>query len=51
MPVHHPDDTEAAGEMTQKSKQVATFRDAVQDMPDGATVAFGGFAMPGVPFN
>lgn len=37
--------------MTQKSKQVASFREAVQDVPDGATVAFGGFAMPGVPFN
>jgi len=37
--------------MTQKSKQVATFRDAVADVPDGATIAFGGFAMPGVPFN
>jgi len=37
--------------MTQQSKQVATFRDAVADIPDGATVAFGGFAMPGVPFN
>src|SRR5579863_2872746 len=37
--------------MTQKSKQVATFRDAVADIPDGATIAFGGFAMPGAPFN
>jgi 3-oxoadipate CoA-transferase alpha subunit len=37
--------------MTQRSKQVASFRDAVQDIPDGATIGFGGFAMPGVPFN
>ena len=37
--------------MAQKSKQVGSFREAVQDIPDGATVAFGGFAMPGVPFN
>ena len=37
--------------MTQKSKQVGSFREAVQDVPDGATIAFGGFAMPGVPFN
>ena len=37
--------------MTQKSKQVASFREAVPDIPDGATIAFGGFAMPGVPFN
>src|SRR5690348_11355440 len=37
--------------MTQQSKQVGSFREAVQDIPDGATIAFGGFAMPGVPFN
>ena len=37
--------------MTQKNKLVASFREAVQDVPDGATIAFGGFAMPGVPFN
>jgi 3-oxoacid CoA-transferase A subunit len=37
--------------MTQKSKQVATFQEAVRDIPDGATIGFGGFAMPGVPFN
>src|SRR6201997_3350832 len=37
--------------MTQKSKQVENFRAAVQDIPDGATIGFGGFAMPGVPFN
>src|SRR5271154_6594223 len=33
------------------TKQYPTFRDAVADIPDGATVAFGGFAMPGMPFN
>ena len=27
------------------------FAEAVADIPDGATVAFGGFAMPGTPFN
>ena len=37
--------------MTQKSKVVENFRAAVQDIPDGSTIAFGGFAMPGVPFN
>ncbi len=37
--------------MAQKSKQVGSFREAVQDIPDGATIGFGGFAMPGVPFN
>ena len=33
------------------NKQYPSFRDAVADIPDGATVAFGGFAMPGTPFN
>src|SRR6201996_4541235 len=37
--------------MTQKSKVVSGFREAVADIPDGSTIAFGGFAMPGVPFN
>src|SRR6201997_3156002 len=37
--------------MTQKSKELGSFREAVQDIPDGSTIAFGGFAMPGVPFN
>ena len=32
-------------------KHYPTFRDAVADIPDGATVAFGGFGMPGTPFN
>jgi len=37
--------------MTQKSKQIATFQEAVRDISDGATIGFGGFGMPGVPFN
>jgi 3-oxoacid CoA-transferase A subunit len=37
--------------MPQKSKQVADFAEAVRDIPDGSTIGFGGFAMPGVPFN
>ncbi|MBS0640749.1 MAG: 3-oxoacid CoA-transferase subunit A [Proteobacteria bacterium] len=37
--------------MTQRSKVVANFAAAVADVPDGATIAFGGFAMPGTPFN
>ena len=37
--------------MGQKSKQVGGFREAVADVPDGSTIAFGGFAMPGAPFN
>src|ERR1700759_1937656 len=37
--------------MARKSKQVGSFREAVADISDGSTIAFGGFAMPGVPFN
>jgi 3-oxoacid CoA-transferase A subunit len=37
--------------MARKSKQVTSFREAVADIPDGAVIAFGGFAMPGTPFN
>jgi 3-oxoadipate CoA-transferase alpha subunit len=28
-----------------------SFREAVADIPDGSTIGFGGFAMPGVAFN
>jgi 3-oxoadipate CoA-transferase alpha subunit len=34
-----------------KSKAVASFADAVRDIPDGATVAVGGFSAVGTPFN
>src|ERR1700735_3849764 len=37
--------------MGQSSKAFPSFHAAVQDIPDGATIGFGGFAMPGVPFN
>lgn len=37
--------------MAGHNKQAASFADAVRDIPDGAVVAFGGFAMPGTPFN
>jgi len=33
------------------SKQYRSFRDAVADISDGAIIAFGGFGMPGTPFN
>ncbi len=33
------------------SKQYPSFREAVADIPDGAIIAFAGFAMPGTPFN
>ena len=32
-------------------KHLPSFAAAVADIPDGATIAFGGFAMPGTPFN
>ena len=37
--------------MTQKTKLRSSFKDAVADIPDGSTIAFSGFAMPGTPFN
>ena len=37
--------------MAKRSKVFASFADAVADIPDGASIAFGGFAYPGVPFN
>ena len=37
--------------MSAGSKVFASFADAVRDIPDGSTIAFGGFAMPGTPFN
>jgi 3-oxoacid CoA-transferase A subunit len=33
------------------NKLRGSFQDAVADIPDGSTIAFGGFAMPGTPFN
>lgn len=34
-----------------KSKLRASFAEAVADIPDGSVIGFGGFAMPGTPFN
>jgi len=34
-----------------KTKEVSSFAEAMRDIPDGATIAFGGFANVGVPFN
>jgi 3-oxoacid CoA-transferase A subunit len=34
-----------------KSKVFANFAEAVRDIPDGATVGFGGFAVVGMPIN
>jgi 3-oxoacid CoA-transferase A subunit len=34
-----------------KSKVFATFDEAVRDIPDGATIGFGGFAVVGMPIN
>jgi 3-oxoadipate CoA-transferase alpha subunit len=37
--------------MSARSKEVATFADAVRDIPDGVTIAVGGFSGVGTPFN
>jgi len=37
--------------MSAKSKIHASFDDAVRDIPDGATIGFGGFAVVGMPIN
>ena len=37
--------------MARRSKIFDSFAEAVADIPDGSSIAFGGFAYPGVPFN
>jgi acyl CoA:acetate/3-ketoacid CoA transferase alpha subunit len=37
--------------MNQKSKLRSSFKGAVAEVPDSSTIAFGGFAMHGCPFN
>lgn len=37
--------------MTARSKQVASFAEAVRDVADGSTIAVGGFAGAGMPYN
>ena len=37
--------------MTARSKICSSFDDAVRDIPDGATLGFGGFAVVGMPIN
>src|SRR5689334_22902175 len=37
--------------MGQRGKEIASFAEAVADIPDGAVVGFGGFAGPGTPYN
>lgn len=37
--------------MGRKSKIAGSFAEAVADIPDGSVIGFGGFAMPGTPFN
>ncbi|MBD0275367.1 MAG: hypothetical protein ICV73_25995, partial [Acetobacteraceae bacterium] len=34
-----------------RNKLAGSFAEAVAGIPDGATIAFGGFAGPGTPFN
>ncbi|MBO0711108.1 MAG: CoA transferase subunit A [Acetobacteraceae bacterium] len=37
--------------MALRNKVHSSFLDAVRDVPDGATIGFGGFALPGLPGN
>jgi 3-oxoacid CoA-transferase A subunit len=37
--------------MAGQGKVLGSFAEAVADMPDGAVIAFGGFAGPGTPYN
>src|SRR5260370_17108026 len=37
--------------MSAKSKVFSSLDDAVRDIPDGATLGFGGFAVVGMPIN
>jgi len=37
--------------MARRSKIFGSFTEAVADIPDGSTIAFAGFASPGVPLN
>ena len=37
--------------MARTTKEIASFADAVRDIPDGSVVGFGGFASPGTPYN
>ena len=37
--------------MSARSKVYSSFNDAVCDIPDGATLGFGGFAVVGMPIN
>ena len=37
--------------MSTRSKIYSSFDDAVRDIPDGATLGFGGFAVVGMPIN
>jgi 3-oxoadipate CoA-transferase alpha subunit len=34
-----------------RARQRGSFAEAVADIPDGSTIGFGGFGMPGTPFN
>ena len=37
--------------MGRSSKIIGSFAEAIADIPDGSTIAFGGFAGPGTPYN
>lgn len=37
--------------MGMRTKNIGSFAEAIADIPDGSTIAFGGFAGPGTPYN
>ena len=43
--------TAGRARVPKKSKLVGSFAEAVVGIPDGATIAIGGFAAPGTPYN
>jgi 3-oxoadipate CoA-transferase alpha subunit len=45
------DNTSGGEAMAGKTRLRSSFQEAVAGIPDGSTIGFGGFAMPGTPFN
>ncbi len=45
------DNTSGGEAMAGTTRLRSSFQEAVAGIPDGSTIGFGGFAMPGTPFN